>query len=74
MNEEEKYLFDINGYIVVRDVLTADEISAATAASDPHADRIQERVGALSLSGDCPARRNRTRRFRRRAQLGKATL
>ena len=23
MNEEEKYLFDINGYIVVRDVLKA---------------------------------------------------
>ena len=34
MNEEEKYLFDINGYIVVRDVLTADEISAANAAID----------------------------------------
>ena len=62
MNEEEKYLFDINGYVVVRDVLTADEIAAANAAIDHHADRIQERVGELSLSGDSPALRGETGR------------
>ena len=49
MNEEEKYLFDINGYIVVRDVLTADEISAANAAIDHHADRIQERLSLIHI-------------------------
>ncbi|SVC48927.1 uncharacterized protein METZ01_LOCUS301781, partial [marine metagenome] len=27
MNDEEKYLFDLNGYLVVKDVLTSDEIA-----------------------------------------------
>ena len=26
MNEEEKYLFDLNGYLVVKAVLASDEI------------------------------------------------
>ena len=51
MTEDEKYLFDLNGYLVVRGVLTAEEIQAANDAIDHHADQIRERVGDLSLSG-----------------------
>lgn len=51
MTEDEKYLFDINGYIVVRDVLSEDEVAHANEAIDHHADRIRERTGDLSLSG-----------------------
>ena len=52
MTEDEKYLFDLNGYLVVRDVLTAKEIRTANDSIDHHADQIQERVGDQSLSGE----------------------
>ena len=55
MNEDEKYLFDINGYIVVRDVLTAEQIALANEAIDRHAGEILERVGEDSLSGGSQA-------------------
>ena len=51
MNDEEKYLFDLNGYLVVKDVLTSDEIALCNQSVDQHADQIRERVGELSLSG-----------------------
>lgn len=51
MNETEQYLFDLQGYLVVEGVLSADEVAAANAAIDHHADKIVERVGELSLSG-----------------------
>ena len=28
MNEDDKYLFDLTGYLVLRDVLTAEEVAA----------------------------------------------
>ena len=31
-----KFLFDLNGYMVIRNVLSKDEISAANAAIDAH--------------------------------------
>ena len=52
MTEDEIYLFDLNGYVVVEGVLDADEIAAANAAIDHYADNINERVGEMSLSGD----------------------
>ena len=52
MNEDEKYLFDINGYVVVEQVLTPDEVALCNVAIDHHADQINERTGDLSLSGD----------------------
>ena len=52
MNEDEKYLFDINGYLVVEQVLTPDEVALCNSAIDHHADQINERTGELSLSGD----------------------
>lgn len=51
MNAEEKYLFDLNGYLVVENVLTPDEVAFCNEAIDHHADKIRERVGDLSLSG-----------------------
>lgn len=38
MSESERYLFDLNGYIIVRNVLTPDEIAAAHAAIDHRID------------------------------------
>ena len=42
MNDAEKYLFDLNGYLVIEDVLTPDEIAFANEAIDHHSD--QERI------------------------------
>lgn len=55
MNETEKYLFDLRGYIVVEGVLSAAEVARANEAIDHHADRIKERVGEASLSGTSAA-------------------
>jgi ectoine hydroxylase-related dioxygenase (phytanoyl-CoA dioxygenase family) len=52
MNEDEKYLFDINGYIIVRNVLSDAEVALCNEAIDHHADSITERTGDLSLSGE----------------------
>ena len=51
MNEHEKYLFDLNGYLVVENVLTPDEVALCNEAIDRHANDIRERVDELSLSG-----------------------
>ena len=34
MNQEELYLFDLNGYLVIEDVLTQEEITAANQSID----------------------------------------
>ena len=62
MTEDQKYLFDINGYIVVRDALSADDIALANAAIDRHVGEIRERVGELSLSGGSEVLRGSTGR------------
>jgi len=36
MSEAERYLFDLNGYIIIRNVLTPDQIAKAHAAIDAH--------------------------------------
>ena len=38
MSEAERYLFDLNGYIIIRNVLTPDQIAACHAAIDSHID------------------------------------
>jgi hypothetical protein len=43
MDEQERYFWDLTGYLVVRNVLTPDELAAANEAIDHYADRI--RVG-----------------------------
>ncbi|HIG57532.1 MAG TPA: hypothetical protein EYG11_21620 [Candidatus Latescibacteria bacterium] len=55
MNEDEKYLFDINGYIVVHDALSKADIALCNEAIDHHADQICERTGKLTLAGGSKA-------------------
>ena len=42
MNADERYLFDLNGYLVVRSVLNADEVAECNAAIDHHIDQLKE--------------------------------
>jgi ectoine hydroxylase-related dioxygenase (phytanoyl-CoA dioxygenase family) len=48
MNDREKFLFDLNGYLVLENVLTDDEVAAANAAIEHHADLIANRDPGLS--------------------------
>ena len=41
MTEEEKYLFDLKGFLVLRDVVDADTIARANSAIDHHFDQIE---------------------------------
>lgn len=43
MSTYDKFLFDLNGYVIVRGVLTADEVKAAHAAIDANAANLQSR-------------------------------
>jgi len=36
MTDDEKYLFDLNGYLVIENVLTVDELTVANKAIDHH--------------------------------------
>lgn len=42
MNEREKYLFDVQGYLIVRDFLTPEEVARLNAAFDANRDKIGE--------------------------------
>ena len=42
MNEDEKYLFDLNGYLVLCEVLSHVEVNNLDTAIDSHADQMQE--------------------------------
>ena len=48
MNESEKFLFDLHGYLVIPQVLAAHELAAANAAVDHHADQIGIRPNDLA--------------------------
>jgi ectoine hydroxylase-related dioxygenase (phytanoyl-CoA dioxygenase family) len=50
MNETEQYFFDLSGYIVVRNVLSAADVTLANEAIDRHEEEIHERVGEMSLA------------------------
>lgn len=43
MTEDERYLFDLNGFLIVRGVLTPEEVEEANAAIDRHAHEMVER-------------------------------
>ena len=46
MTPHERFMFDLNGFIVVRNVLTEAEVSAANAAIDTHATNLMPRAEA----------------------------
>ena len=48
VSEEEKYYFDLRGYLIVRDALTPEEIAECNAAIDHFADRIGHYDGSLA--------------------------
>ena len=51
MDDEERYFFDLNGYLVVENALSSEEVAACNEAIDRNADRIRERPEEQSLSG-----------------------
>ena len=48
MNEKEKFLFDLNGFLVLEDVLTVAEVQLANEALERHEDLIAERDPGLA--------------------------
>ena len=40
MNEEQKYLFDLTGYLILREVLTQEEVASLNAGIDQHSDQL----------------------------------
>jgi len=60
MNEEDKYLFDLTGYLVLRDVLTGEEVAELNAGIDHHRDQMQEID--RTLAGDSDALKGTSRR------------
>jgi ectoine hydroxylase-related dioxygenase (phytanoyl-CoA dioxygenase family) len=44
MSDDERYLFDLNGYLIVRGVLTPEQVKEANIAIDKHADKMVERT------------------------------
>ena len=73
MDETEKYLFEVHGYLVIKEVLTPEQLAEANLAVDRHADQIQLRPNDL-------ANESQTLRyygawgFRRNVDLGKTVL
>jgi len=51
MSKKHKYMFDVNGFLVLRNVFSAEEVAAANAAVDKNADTYHERSGQLRTSG-----------------------
>ena len=51
MTESERYLFDLNGYLVVEDMLMPEQVRALNEAIDHNPDQIRIREGELALSG-----------------------
>ena len=52
MTDTEKYLFDVHGYLVIRDALTAAQLEAANAAVDAHAHEIKLRPNDLARTSE----------------------
>ena len=59
MNDQEKYLFDVHGYLLIEGALSAEEVAAANAAIDAHAGDTQAAFpglahGSSTLAGQRP--------------------
>jgi hypothetical protein len=68
MTEDEKYLFDLTGYLVVPEVLTPVEVARCNEAIDRHADRMVEEE--RSLDGGSEALEGSSRRRNLSRMLG----
>jgi hypothetical protein len=42
MNDDERFLFDLEGYLILRNLLTTDEVTRCNEAIDQHSDRFYE--------------------------------
>jgi len=51
MNDYERYFFDLNGYLVIEDALTSDEVAACNEAIDHEFTRVRVRTEEESLAG-----------------------
>jgi len=49
MTEDERYLFDLNGYIIIRGVFTPEEVKAANESIDKRQNEMIERIEGTSL-------------------------
>jgi ectoine hydroxylase-related dioxygenase (phytanoyl-CoA dioxygenase family) len=52
MDENLRYLFDLNGYVVIDDALAPEEVAACNEAIDRNRERVRIREGEQLLSGD----------------------
>ena len=52
MNEKERFLFDLRGYVVVEDALAPSDLIAANAAVDHHLHLIRKREPGLAQGGE----------------------
>ena len=48
MTDDEKYLFDLMGYLVIENALTVEEVACCNAAIDHHIDQLKERDNSLA--------------------------
>ena len=55
MNDDEKYLFDLNGYLVIEDVIAPEEVAKANEAINRHQDQIRVRPREQALDGGSDA-------------------
>ena len=62
MNEHEKFFFDVNGYLVVEELLTPEEVRACNDAIDHQSELIRERPEEESLAGGSKVLRGDRRR------------
>jgi hypothetical protein len=60
MNEDDKYLFDLMGYLVLRDVLTEEEVAELNEGIDHHREQMSEID--RSLAGDSQMLKGTSRR------------
>ncbi len=48
MNEEQKYLFDLTGYLILENALSSEEVTLCNKAIDHHIERLRERENSLA--------------------------
>jgi len=55
MDAYQQYFFDLNGYLVIEDALSPEEVAACNAAIDHNPDHVRRRTGEQLLSGGSAA-------------------